>query len=93
MMNNSSSIPNTSIDTPIGTHIGKLFFQTPGAHILSGFFAWVAVIISSHQVYICLLFFYSNSTVHYTCFVPVISKFLRTNNYSSHTYCDSVLIF
>ena len=54
---NYSSFSNTSIDTPIGTHIGKLFFQTPGAHILSGFFAWVAVIISSHQVYIYIRLF------------------------------------
>lgn len=30
--------------------IGRLFFQTPGAHALSGFFSWAAIFISSHQI-------------------------------------------
>lgn len=32
------------------TYFGKLFFQTAGAHVLSGFFAWVAIIITGHQI-------------------------------------------
>ena len=34
----------------LGKHIGKLFFQTPGAQVLSGLFTWVAIIISCHQI-------------------------------------------
>jgi len=32
------------------THTGKLFFQTAGAHVLSGLFAWMAILITGHQV-------------------------------------------
>uniref|UniRef100_A0A7M6DMT9 Uncharacterized protein n=2 Tax=Clytia hemisphaerica TaxID=252671 RepID=A0A7M6DMT9_9CNID len=32
------------------SHIGKLFFQTAGAHVLSGFFAWAAILITGHQI-------------------------------------------
>ena len=32
------------------THTGDLFFQTVGAHVLSGFFAWMAILITGHQV-------------------------------------------
>ncbi|XP_057311228.1 transmembrane protein 184B-like [Hydractinia symbiolongicarpus] len=31
-------------------HEGKLFFQTPGALVLSGLFSWVAIFISGHQI-------------------------------------------
>ena len=35
---------------PNNTHNGELFFQTAGAHVLSGFFAWMAILITGHQV-------------------------------------------
>lgn len=38
------------MNTTTGKNIGKLFFQTTGAHFLSGLFTWVAIIISCHQI-------------------------------------------
>ena len=30
--------------------IHKLFFQQSGPHVLAGFFAWIAIAITGHQV-------------------------------------------